>query len=79
MITAIAGLAMHQVAHCEMLHRDIEGGVHIHTSNVQMDLETGKRLNIAPPGWERDFSTLRDWLNIGTDGRGLTIRVGTGC
>ena len=61
---AFAGLSMLRVAHCEILHRDSRGGVHIHTFTAQVDLETGKRLNIAPPRWERGFGHLRDWFNI---------------
>lgn len=63
-LLAFAGLDMYRVAHCEILHRDDRGGVHIHTLTAQVDLETGKRLNIAPPRWEREYGPLRDWLNI---------------
>ncbi|MBE1426951.1 hypothetical protein H4684_003635 [Desulfomicrobium macestii] len=63
-LLAFAGLDMQRVAHCEILHRDNRGGVHIHTLTAQVDLTTGKRLNIAPPGWAGDFYPLRDWLNI---------------
>ena len=29
----------------------------------ECDLETGKSLNIAAPGWQKTFDALRDWQN----------------
>ena len=46
-----------------MQHDEPEGGVHVHILAARVDLETGKSLNIAPPGWERDYDPLRDWQN----------------
>ena len=30
---------------------------------ARVDLETGKSLNIAAPGWQKTFDALRDWQN----------------
>ena len=30
---------------------------------ARCDLETGKSLNIAAPGWQKTFDALRDWQN----------------
>ena len=46
-----------------MLHRETEGGVHVHVPAARCDLETGKSLNIAPLGWQKTFDALRDSLN----------------
>ena len=46
-----------------MLHRERNGGVHVHVLAARCDLETGRSLNIAPPGWQRTFDPLRDALN----------------
>ena len=37
------------------------GGVHVHVLAARCDLETGKSLNIAAPGWQKTFDALRDW------------------
>ena len=39
------------------------GGVHVHILAAQCDLETGRSLNIAPPGWQKTFDPLRDAFN----------------
>ena len=39
------------------------GGVHVHVLTAQCDLETGKSLNIVPPGWQKTFDPLRDAFN----------------
>ena len=46
-----------------ILHRDADGGVHVHLFAARCDLATGLSLNIAPPGWERTFDPLRDAFN----------------
>ena len=40
-----------------------EGNVELHFCTPRLELATGKALNIAPPGHETAFSTLRDVLN----------------
>ena len=37
--------------------------MHVHVLTARCDLETGKSLNIAPPGWQRTFDPLRDAFN----------------
>lgn len=62
-LLAFAGLDIERFCHCEVLHRDFDGGVHVHMLIARVDLETGKCFNPAPPGWERDFGTMQDLLN----------------
>ena len=37
--------------------------MHVHVLAARCDLETGRSLNIAPPGWRRTFDPLRDAFN----------------
>jgi hypothetical protein len=46
-----------------VLHREENGGVHVHTLSARVDLATGKSHNIAPPGWQKDYDALRDFWN----------------
>ena len=61
---AWAGLDPDRYAWSAVRHDEPSGGVHIHIMTARVDLQTGKSLNIAPPGWQRDFDPLRDALNI---------------
>ena len=61
--TAWAGLDPDRYTWTAVQHDELDGGVHVHILAARVDLETGKSLNIAPPGWERDFDPLRDWQN----------------
>ena len=61
---AWAGLEPDRYAWSAVRHDEPSGGVHIHIMTARVDLQTGKSLNIAPPGWQRDFDPLRDALNI---------------
>ena len=61
--TAWAGLRPDRYAWTAVLHRERGGGVHMHVLAAQCDLETGRSLNIAPPGWQRTFDPLRDPFN----------------
>ena len=58
-----AGLAPDRYAWAAVQHRTANGGVHVHVLAARCDLETGKSLNIAPPGWEKTFDPLRDAFN----------------
>ena len=60
---AFAGLEPDRYAFAAVLHREDNGGVHVHVFNARVDLATGKSLNIAPPGWEKTFDPLRDHYN----------------
>ena len=61
--TAWAGLEPDRYAWTAVLHREHGDGVHVHVLTARCDLETGRSLNIAPPGWEKTFGTLRDAFN----------------
>lgn len=61
---SFAGLEPDRYAFAAVLHREADGGVHVHTITARVDLETGKALNIAPPGHEQHFDTLRDKWNF---------------
>ena len=37
--------------------------MHGHVFAGRCDLETGKSLNISPPGWQQTFGPLRDAFN----------------
>ena len=61
--TAWAGLEPDRYAWAAVLHREEGGGAHVHVLAARCDLETGRSLNIAPPGWRRTFDPLRDAFN----------------
>ena len=61
--TGWAGLDPDRYAWSAVLHLEKNGEVHVHTLAGRCDLETGRSLNIAPPGWQRTFDRLRDALN----------------
>ena len=61
--TAWAGLEPDRYAWSAVEHRERGGGVHMHIFAARCDLETGKSLNIAPPGWQQTFGPLRDAFN----------------
>ena len=52
-----------RVAWTGVLHREASGACHVHLLAARVDLETGKSLNVAPPGWERTYDALRDTWN----------------
>jgi len=60
---AFAGLDPSRIAHSEIMHREADGAVHIHTLTANVDLDTGKAFNPAPPGWEKSFDPVRDMHN----------------
>ena len=61
--TAWAGLEPDRYAWTAVLHREHGDGVHVHVLTARCDLETGRSLNIAPPGWQKTFDALRDAFN----------------
>lgn len=61
--TAWAGLEPDRYAWTAVQHDEPSGAVHVHILAARVDLETGKSLNIAPPGWQQTFDPLRDWQN----------------
>jgi len=62
---AFAGLDVEQFDITWVRHQHTAGGrVELHFVTPRMELSSGRALNIAPPGWERSFSKLRDALNL---------------
>ena len=61
---AWAGLEPDRYAWSAVRHDEPEGGVHVHILAARVDLETGKSLNIAPPGWQKDFYSWRNYHNL---------------
>lgn len=59
---AFAGLDRDQYD-CLWVRHSHEGNVELHFCTPRLELGTGKALNIAPPGHESAFSSLRDFLN----------------
>jgi hypothetical protein len=59
---AFAGLDRDQYD-CLWVRHSHEGNVELHFCTPRLELSTGKALNIAPPGHESAFSSLRDLLN----------------
>ena len=60
---AFAGLDPSQYHLFAVLHTDDDGSKHIHVLTPRIDIESGKSLNIAPPGHEKHFDSLRDYFN----------------
>jgi hypothetical protein len=60
---AFAGLDPSQYHLFAVLHTDDDGSKHIHVLTPRIDIESGKSLNIAPPGHEKYFDSLRDYFN----------------
>ena len=61
--TAWPGLDPERYVWSVVVHRDDDGGVHLHIFAARCDLATGLSLNIAPPGWRETFDPLRDAFN----------------
>lgn len=59
---AFAGLETDQYD-CLWVRHVHEGNVELHFCTPRLELATGKAFNIAPPGHEATFSSLRDLLN----------------
>ncbi len=62
--TAWPGLAPDRYAWTAVRHGEAGRGVHVHVVAARCDLETGKSLNIAPPGWEQTYGPLVDACNL---------------
>ena len=55
-------------------HDDPDGSSHIHLLFARVELQTGKVVNIGPPGWQKHFGPLRDLYNWRLGGGVRTIR-----
>lgn len=60
---AFAGMDPERYCWTAVQHIEPDGSIHLHVLVARVDLLTGKALNIAPPGWKRDFDPMRDLLN----------------
>lgn len=60
---AFAGLSRDQYSLLAVEHRDADGSVHVHVITPRVDLESGKSLNISPPGWIQYFDPWREYHN----------------
>ncbi|MCU4622597.1 mobilization protein [Acinetobacter radioresistens] len=60
---SFAGLEQSQYHLFAVLHTDDDGSKHIHVLAPRLDIQSGKSLNIAPPGHEKHFDALRDYFN----------------
>ena len=61
--TAWAALEPDHYSWTAVEHRERGGGGHVHVLAARCALETGRSLNIAPPGWQKTFGPLRDAFN----------------
>ena len=60
---AFSGLQPNQYHFTAVLHQEDDGSKHVHFLVPRLEIETGKALNIAPPGHEKYFDPLRDYFN----------------
>ena len=60
---AFSGLKPTQYHFTAVLHEEDDGSKHVHFLVPRLELETGKALNIAPPGNQKYFDPLRDYFN----------------
>jgi hypothetical protein len=60
---AFSGLKPNQYHFTAVLHEEDDGSKHVHFLVPRVELDTGKALNIAPPGHEKYFDPLRDYFN----------------
>ena len=60
---AFSGLDPSQYHLFAVQHTDDDGSKHIHVLVPRLDLHSSKSLNIAPPGHEKHFDSLRDYFN----------------
>ena len=61
---AFSGLEPDQYCWCVILHVDQDGTKHLHVFAARVELRSGKAFNMAPPGWEKAFDSLRDAWNF---------------
>jgi hypothetical protein len=60
---AFAGLEGDQYCYYAVWHGEEDGSGHIHIISPRVELQSGKSLNIAPPGWEKTYDLIRDKFN----------------
>ena len=64
---AFAGLEPNQYTYYAVWHGEADGSGHIHIITPRVELQTGKSLNIAPPGWQKTYDLIRDKFNTKYD------------
>ena len=60
---AFVGLRKGSYAYLAVLHKEADGGQHLHILSACINLETGKAYNPAAPGWQADYGPMRDYWN----------------
>lgn len=55
---SFAGLDPTRFASCAVLHREDNGGCHVHVISARVDLVTGLSFNPAPPGHQYEFDQI---------------------
>jgi len=60
---AFAGLEPNQYTYYAVWHGEADGSGHIHIITPRVELQTGKSMNIAPPGWQSTYDLIRDKYN----------------
>ena len=64
---AFAGLEPNQYTYYAVWHGEANGSGHIHIVTPRVELQTGKSMNIAPPGWQKTYDLIRDKFNAKYD------------
>jgi len=64
---AFAKLEANQYAYYAVWHGEKDGSGHIHIVSPCVELQSGKSLNIAPPGWEKTYNLIVDKHNMKND------------
>ena len=60
---AFAGLEPNQYTYYAVWHGESNGAGHIHIITPRVELQTGKSMNIAPPGWQSTYDLIVDKYN----------------
>ena len=60
---AFAGLDSNQYTYYAVWHGESNGAGHIHIITPRVELQTGKSMNIAPPGWSSTYDLIVDKYN----------------
>jgi len=60
---AFAGLEPNQYTYYAVWHGESNGSGHIHIITPRVELQTGKSMNIAPPGWQSTYDLIVDKYN----------------
>lgn len=61
---AFPGLGAHRNCWTAVEHRRPNGGFDIHLVHAMVDLQSGKSMNIAPPGWAKVWDPFRNSWNF---------------